>query len=185
MATRGFPSGYIPLVDPSPSLIWTRAIICALAVLALGAFAFLGSGVPVLRWADFGIHEFGHLIGYILRPPQVVIALLGNATQSGAPLALAGYFLFRRDLPAAGLCLGWCGTTLADASIYIADGPYQALPLAFEGTTHDWAYILGHWDALDQAERIADLVYAAGVGAVGLGVALCLAAPFVTRSLRV
>jgi len=131
--------------------------------------------------ADLGIHEFGHLL---LRAwvPQLLEAMAGNGLQTAAPPGFALYFLLRppvgrtRDLAAAGLCLGWCASTLQDASIYIADAPYQELPLLHEGSIHDWAYILGpeQLDALGSAHLFAWSVYRTGECVWPAGAGLCL-----------
>ena len=78
----------------------------------------------------------------------------------------------------------WAGTTLQDASVYIADAPVQALPLLFAGGTHDWGYILGpqQFDALDRAGEIAAFVHGAGVVVLVLGLCVCLG-PALARQL--
>ena len=72
------------------------------------------------------------------------------------PWALAGYFLaVRRDVLGGTLCLAWAGTSAHNASVYIADAPYEALPLI--GGSHDWAFLLGpqSFDVLHRATDIA------------------------------
>ena len=65
-------------------------------------------------------------------------------------------------------------TNFQDASVYIADAPYQRLELI--GGEHDWAFVLGHegLDRLHQAAQIASTVRGIGVliliVAIGLGV---------------
>jgi hypothetical protein len=87
---------------------------------------------------------------------------------------------FRRDWPAAGLCLAWCGTTLQDASVYIADAPYQRLTLLKENSIHDWAYVLGteQFYALDKAALIATCVKEVGLALLVSGFGICLAPAF-------
>jgi hypothetical protein len=83
---------------------------------------------------------------------------------------------------ALALVLGWCGTTLQDASVYIADAPYQRLQLLKESSIHDWAYVLGaeQFYALDKAAIIATCVKDVGLAFLVAGVCICLA-PAVRR----
>ncbi len=149
------------------------------ACLLLGYFAFVrGARVPLLGWVDLGFHELGHFVMYPLPVGDFVTAVMGSCFQVVIPLGLAVYFFWRRDdLLAAGLCLAWTGTSLADVSVYVADAPYQRLPLlGGDASTHDWAYLLGP-EQLDMIDSAAGLAAAAkGIGAVLLlgGIALCL-----------
>src|SRR5690348_13278817 len=106
-----------------------RSAACGALGLVLGFFAFVqGRRVPILGMVDLGVHELGHML--FSWAPSLVMLLAGNGTQTALPLLVAAAFAyFKRDWPAAGLCLAWAGTTLQDASVYIADAPYQRLPL--------------------------------------------------------
>ena len=81
---------------------------------------------------------------------------------------------YRRDSLAMVACLAWGATNFQDASVYIADAPYQRLELI--GGEHDWAFVLGHegLDRMHQAAQIASTVRGIGVliliVAIGLGV---------------
>jgi hypothetical protein len=141
---------------------------------ALGWWAFVrGTRVPLLSLVDLGFHELGHLLTYWL--PDVITAMMGSINQVLVPVALAGYFLWRRDRLAAGLCLAWAGTSAQAASVYVADAPYQALPLI--GGEHDWAFVLGpeHFDVLNRAGLIASYVKGVGLLLWLAGTALCAA----------
>jgi hypothetical protein len=160
---------------------WAPSLATAGGVLVLGWFAFVrGVRVPILGMVDLGVHEFGHLL--FSWAPMLVAVCMGNGTQSLMPLVIAVCFgVFRRDWPACGLCLAWCGTTLQDASVYIADAPYQALPLLKENSIHDWAYVLGaeqFW-ALDKAGLIASCVKGVGLAFLVTGFGFCLVPAFV------
>ena len=79
------------------------------------------------------------------------------------PVGLALYFWFRRrETAGTSMCLAWAATSAADVARYIADAPYERLPLL--GGKHDWATILGpeHLDRLGDAGR-----YAASVDRLG------------------
>lgn len=155
---------------------WAASLLTAGGALVLGYFAFVeGRRVPLFGWVDLGVHEFGHLL--FMAAPDLVAAMMGNGLQTLLPLLAAlGFALGRGDWPAAGFCLAWAGTTLQDASVYIADAPLQDIPLLFAGTTHDWAYILGpqQFDALDRAGEIAASVRGAGIVVLALGLCVCL-----------
>lgn len=152
-----------------------RRYAAGIVVLAiLGWYAFLrGVRVPLLGAADFGFHELGHML--FMWAPRPVQALAGSATQMGVPLALAAYFLHRRDSFAGALMLGWAATSTQDASVYIADAPFQRLPLV--GGYHDWAYLLGPGalDIMDGAGPLAGTVWVAGFLMLTVAFALCVA----------
>lgn len=111
--------------------------LAGLPVLALlGVNAFVrGVRVPLLGWIDLAIHEAGHVLALPL--PDIGMAAMGSGLQVGMPLLFVVVFWLReRDVLGAALCLGWAGTSFQDASVYIADAPYQRLPLI--GGEHDW-----------------------------------------------
>jgi hypothetical protein len=151
-------------------------VFTAAGVLLLAWFAFgRGHRVPLLGLVDLGVHELGHLL--FAAAPGLLPVFAGNGLQTALPLLVAaGFYFGRRDLPATGLCVAWSGTTLQDASVYIADAPYQALPLLKEGSIHDWAYILGpdHLDALGSAATIASYVNHVGLLVLVAGFCVCL-----------
>lgn len=142
----------------------------ALLLAVFGWYAFLqDTRVPLLGSIDLAIHEFGHLW---TRPfPELFSAIMGSGTQVLLPLLLAGVFLLKeRNLLGTAFCVGWAGTSFQDASVYVADAPYQNLQLI--GGYHDWAFVLAETDRLHQAAGIAKGVWLVGlllwVLAVGL-----------------
>jgi hypothetical protein len=162
--------------DRLPSRALWRDLAGAAACAVLGVLGFTGDGrVPVLVWINLAIHEFGHVATYAF--PEVVTAMMGSITQVALPLAIAGYFLHRRELVSAMLCLAWAGTSAHEAGVYIGDAPYQRLELI--GGYHDWAFVLGpeNFDAMDRAAEVARLVNTSGIALVVIAVAGCLARP--------
>ncbi len=136
--------------------------------------------VPLLGGVDLGFHELGHMLTYVF--PDIVTALMGSVFQVAVPVGLAVYFgLRRRDLLAAGLCLAWAGASAVDVSIYIADAPFQRLPLI--GGSHDWAYLLSPvaFGNLSGAAEIAGTVKMVGAGLVLAGIGLCFGGPYSNR----
>jgi hypothetical protein len=156
---------------------WAPSLATAAGVLVLGWFAFVkGVRVPILGMVDLGVHELGHQL--FSWAPELVMICMGNGTQSLLPLIIAVCFaVFKRDWCACGLCLAWCGTTLQNASVYIADAPYQRLVLLKENSIHDWAYVLGpeQFNALDKAGLVATCVKGVGLAFLLIGLGICLA----------
>lgn len=168
---------------------WRRDLLALAACLGLGWLGLRGERVPLLAGADLGFHELGHLVGYVLDAvfpwPEVLTAAAGSIFQIGVPLGLALYFhAARHDHRGAGVCLAWAATSAADVARYVADAPYEALPLI--GGTHDWATILGpeHLNRLQDAgawaatiDRLAWTMFVlALLSAVG-GLLVALASP--------
>lgn len=133
------------------------AIGCALVGFAFTLVADVR--VPILAYVDLGFHELGHFLTYWL--PDPLTAMAGSVTQVAVPFGLAAYFyLFQSDRAASGLCLGWAGTSAADAARYVADAPYERLELL--GGDHDWAFVLFETDLMHMAGTFAMLVRLAG-----------------------
>lgn len=143
---------------------WRRvAALTAASTMFFVAFV-LQRRVPLLGYADLGFHELGHLL--TIPFGRTVSFLMGSGTQVLVPMGLAAYFWLRsRDEVAAGLMAVWAATSMQDASVYIADAPYQRLPLI--GGHHDWAYLMSHWGILSESGDYAGLVFFCGV-AVGI-----------------
>jgi hypothetical protein len=150
-----------------------QAAVGAAVCLALGWFAFVRSTrVPFLSLVDLGFHELGHMLA--MWTPKLLYFAMGSITQIAVPLALAAYFfLIKRDVVGGGLCLAWAGTSAQNVSIYVADAPYQLLPLI--GGKHDWAFILGpaHLNMLASAHTIAGAVKVFGLLCLMAGFAAC------------
>lgn len=165
---------------------WRRRgrYVAGLPVLALmGVNAFVrGVRVPLLGWIDLAIHEAGHVLAFPL--PDLGMAAMGSGLQVLVPLLFAAVFWLReRDVLGTALCLGWAGTSLQDASLYIADAPFQRLPLI--GGEHDWAWVLGPRgiDQLAWADELARVAWLAGLASWVAGAALCVAGPRLARAL--
>jgi hypothetical protein len=82
------------------------------------------------------------------------------------------FWLGVKDRMAAGLCLAWAGSSAQQVAVYVADAPYQRLPLI--GGEHDWAFILGRLGLLDRAEGVATAVRGLGLILVLAGMSACL-----------
>jgi hypothetical protein len=145
------------------------ALLCAV----MGWFAFVqGRDVPLLGLVDLGFHELGHML--TMWAPRLIYFAAGSCNQVAVPVGLAGYFLWlQRDAVAGGLCLAWAGTSAQNVAVYIADAPYERLPLI--GGMHDWAYILGpeQLNHLGWAAPLGTAVKVFGLLMVLSGLALC------------
>lgn len=125
-----------------------------------------GARVPVLGLVDLGFHELGHLVCYVIDAflpwPKVATAAAGSVVQVAVPACLATYFVRRSDRVGGAFCLAWAATSAHDVARYVADAPYERLPLV--GGHHDWAAVLGpeHLDALHLAAPLADAIRLGG-----------------------
>ena len=141
----------------------------------LGVQAFVrGVRVPLLGWIDLAIHEAGHL--FFMPLPDLGTAIMGSGFQILVPLLLAAAFWWREHDPlGTAVCLGWAGTSMQDASVYIADAPTQDLQLI--GGLHDWAWVFGPrgLDHLEWAAPTARFVWACGLLTLLVGAALTVA----------
>jgi hypothetical protein len=127
--------------------------------------------VPLLGLVDLGFHELGHLL--FEWAPQLVMAAMGSGTQLLVPIGLAVHFLVvRRDLAGGGLCLAWAATSAYDVAVYVADAPYERLPLI--GGEHDWAFVLAELRMIDHAGAFAAGLKTLGVFLVLAGIASCI-----------
>jgi hypothetical protein len=145
--------------------------------LAVGTWSLLADAdVPLLVYADLGFHELGHLIGYVVGPPEWVTAIAGTGLQVAVPLGAAVVLaVWRREPFGTTVCLAWAATSLRNGAVYVADAPYERLPLI--GGEHDWAYLLGeHWNALDAADDIAAGMRFAGWALLFVGLAITVLA---------
>jgi hypothetical protein len=159
-----------------------RSIIASLFVVAALVIAFgLGRRLPIFGLVDLGFHELGHMLAAPLG--QIIHFLAGSSTQVLVPMGLGAYFwLSQRDEVASGLMLGWAATSMQDASVYIADAPFQRMPLI--GGHHDWAFLLGRWNMIELADELAAFVWFTGllVGLTGLGIVLAPVFRSITES---
>ena len=133
-----------------------------------------GDRIPILTYANLGIHELGHLLTYGFS--DLVMAMMGSILQVAAPLLFAVYFFVcRGDWAGAGLCLAWAATSSLEVAAYVADAPARDLVLI--GGMHDWAYILGPdgYGAIEKAGPLADTIRSGAAVALITGAALCIA----------
>lgn len=155
-----------------PQRRWWHHALAAPLVAAMGWTAFVaGERVLLLGSVDLAIHEFGHLVMSWL--PLAVNLAMGSLAQLVLPAFVAWGLWFRsRDPLGAGLGLAWLGTSAQDVSVYVADAPFQRLPLI--GGLHDWGTLLGprYLDVLWAADDLAWLAWGVGLVAWTAGAVL-------------
>jgi len=120
-----------------PSLIF--APVCLYLLAHRGEYLWVDS-------LNLLIHEAGHLLFSGL--PAVWHAAGGSLLQVGLPAALVIHFRWYRMPWGERLSLAWLGQNFLCLSVYAADAQARVLTLQ-GGTTHDWAYLLGHAGWLD------------------------------------
>lgn len=142
--------------------------ICAL----FGWYAFVREvSVPLLSLVDLGFHELGHMLTYPF--PDLVTASMGSIAQIAVPFGLGVYFAtVRRDTLGFSFCLAWAGASAQNVSVYVADAPFQALPLI--GGEHDWAFILDRLERVQDAAAIAGGVKAMGMIFLTFAAGMCV-----------
>jgi hypothetical protein len=168
------------LVAEAPAQgLWKRSlqwvVAAGITVLLAWLTYSLDGWIPFLSGADLGIHEFGHLL--TCWAPAMLCSFAGSFLQVAAPLALGGYFWWRKDRFAVILCGAWAAENLNNVSVYIGDAQRMVLSLFGDdgsGAGHDWHNILGDLGRLNATDAIANAVRAASVClfVVALGLAV-------------
>lgn len=166
--------------EPRPAttswgLTWQWVVAAAVTVLLAWLTYSRDGWIPILSAFDLGVHEFGHLLTFWA--PPLLCSLAGSILQVAAPLALGGYFLWRRDSLAAILMIAWSAENLHNVSVYIADAQVMILPLFGDdgsGAGHDWHNILLALNALEATDQLALVVKTCSVilFVVALGLAV-------------
>ena len=156
----------MPRVTEWKSVAVWQVGLCLAWCTFVGWWAFVRDDrIPVLTFVNLGFHELGHLVCYLVPlVGTVVTASAGSVMQCLVPLGLGIYFVaWRRDRLAAAACLAWAAANFQEASVYIADAPFEELQLI--GGEHDWATVLGpeHLDRLQDAGSIASTVRGIGI----------------------
>lgn len=110
------------------------------------------------------VHEGGHLIfGWF---GQFIGIAGGTFMQLAAPLMLAIYFAFRRQVPGVVFCMFFFFEQFLPISVYMADARAQQLPLLTVGDSeyviHDWNYLFGKLGILSHDTQIASMTRALG-----------------------
>lgn len=117
------------------------------------------------------IHEGGHLLFRFFG--EFLSVTSGTLLQLGVPLALACYFLFRRQPQGVAFCLFFFFEQFLPISTYMADARAKELPLLTIGdgdyVIHDWNYLFSKLGVLQHDVQIAGSVRFIGwIGMLGV-----------------
>lgn len=131
----------------------------------LGIYGFFGALDPgyegvfgFLHGVDLIFHEAGHVL---FAPLGEFIGFLGGSlNQILIPAGITAYFVYTCQYFASAIALFWTAQSFMDVSVYIKDAQAQSLPLI--GGEHDWAYLLGPLNLLEQDQAIGNFVYLIG-----------------------
>jgi hypothetical protein len=154
---------------------WTNTIPRLIGVTLASAYslyyASTGSEWHFIDNADLIFHEAGHVI--FIFCGDFITVCMGSGFQILLPLFISLYFFFHRQRISGALCLMWVGMNLISVSVYAGDAIAMQLPLlGGDGVTHDWNHILTTLDILQYTPQVAATLYALGILAIGLGIAL-------------
>lgn len=108
-------------------------------------------GFLILDNVNLMIHEAGHVFfswcGY------TIMILGGTLGELLAPLLLAVYFFWKREVTATAFCGFWFFENFLYIGTYMADARAVSLPLVGSGE-HDWETLFGQWGLLMQDQNI-------------------------------
>lgn len=121
----------------------------------------------LLRWFDLvfiPIHEGGHLLLRFFG--EWLSAAGGTGLQLFAPLALAAYFAFRRELAGTTFCIFFFFSQFLPIGVYMADARSQSLEYVTVGdpelAEHDWFYLFSRVGVLEYDTSIGGAVRVLG-----------------------
>ena len=140
---------------------------CAIYVFLLlwGLTFFKDSHLDVSRYGFFDaiahnvdliFHEAGHLVFSFFG--VFIEALGGTLMQCLVPIIVMLYFLRKKENFSAAVGLWWLGQNFLDVAPYIYDAWDRALPMISQHGKHDWHFILGRLNRLDQYAEISAVV---------------------------
>lgn len=135
-------------------------LILSWKVIARGiTFESQGFVLAILDGANLIFHEAGHVL---FSPFGDFLQYLGGSLmQVLIPAICAIYFWLHQQRASSATALFWAGESLTNVAIYIADARRMELPLI--GGDHDWNYLLGRLNLLNQAESLGRFVFVLGV----------------------
>ena len=166
---------YVPLLLK----VGVYGLLIVIYVQALDAFLEYRPGMHwgnllfIIRTLVFlPLHEGGHFISMFFG--RTLYVLGGSFWQIVFPL-LWFIIALRQRSQTFPFALFWTGENMMDVSLYMRDAAVRMLPLlGGDKTGHDWHYLLGEWDMMDDAGTLADIFYYGGAlicaGAIMTGI---------------
>lgn len=157
-------------------MIGASLIKAAVVVVAAIYGAIICADPSVFRFLD-GVNLVFHEAGHVLfgLSGEFVGAWGGTLMQLTIPAAVTVYFVYHRQRYAGAITLFWSAQNLVSISVYIKDARARRLPLlGGEEVIHDWSYILGRLNLVQQDQVIGNSVYALGLLLYMVSIALGL-----------
>jgi hypothetical protein len=154
-----------PISKPT-AIAWTIFYLLFLFYAAANGGKFL---LP--DYVFLPIHEGGHLLfGWF---GHTIGVMGGTLLQLFVPLAIAVYFMFRRQIPGTAFAAFFFFENFLNVATYMADARRQELPLVTVGDAdyveHDWTFMFGKLGVLDHDTSIATVVKVLGwLGMMGV-----------------
>jgi hypothetical protein len=145
------------------------------AVLSMLAWTIIGRGLnaesggvllTLLDGANLIFHEAGHMM--FLPFGEFLHSLGGSLTQVIIPALCAAHFFRQQQIASAYVATFWTGQSVTNVAIYVADAKPMDLPLI--GGDHDWNYLLGRLDLLDQGVSLGRVIFVVGVVVILLAI---------------
>ncbi len=113
----------------------------------------------IFDYANFVTHEAGHFL-FSLFSDEYLSIWGGTIVQLLIPFLLLIYFILQKSKLSYAFCVYWLGENLVNISHYVADARCQCLQIT--GSIHDWNYLLGKLNMLEQDVMLGRLIFAAG-----------------------
>ncbi|HTB62644.1 MAG TPA: thioredoxin family protein [Opitutales bacterium] len=132
------------------------ALVAGLAIYCVN-YAATPDQNHFLDGLDLLLHEAGH---EIFRPLGEVIYFLGGSMmQCLMPFAFLVQFCRQRDFYAAAVMGFWVSINIFSVSVYAGDAIQMKLPLlGGDSVTHDWNWIMIHFNALQYTDQVAAVI---------------------------
>ncbi|MBI4529453.1 MAG: hypothetical protein HY695_37120 [Deltaproteobacteria bacterium] len=124
--------------------------------------SYPGPVLDTLDWANLVFHEAGHFIFPVFG--EFMQALGGSLMQLLIPVICTVHFWKRHEPAASSVTLFWTGESITHVAVYVADA--QRMELALTGDIHDWNYILGKLNLLNQSEFLGQLAFFLGIATI-------------------
>jgi len=144
----------------------------------LFAWYFMNCALNQQDWhfidnVDLIIHEAGHWIFIFFG--EMISVIGGSFNQILIPFIFSVYFFLRRDFYSAYLIFMWFGYNIVNVSVYMSDALYMNLPLlGGDSVIHDWNYILGKFNLLNQAHLLGSITRTIGIFVIITGAVLAV-----------